>query len=40
VALAVFALSLGSGSMFSLRTHFTLTHNLFGRSFSTINPSF
>jgi len=40
VALAVFGLSLGTGGAFSLLTHLTLTHNLFGRSFSTINPSF
>ncbi|MBH8560011.1 acyltransferase family protein [Hymenobacter negativus] len=40
VALAVFGLSLGTGGTFSLLTHLTLTHNLFGRSFSTINPSF
>jgi len=40
VALAVFGLSLGTGGTFSVLTHLTLTHNLFGRSFSTINPSF
>lgn len=40
VAMVVFSLNLGTGGAFSLLTHLTLTHNLFGRSFSTINPSF
>ncbi|MBO2007783.1 acyltransferase family protein [Hymenobacter negativus] len=40
VALAVFGLSLGTGGAFSLLTHLTLTHNLFERSYTTINPSF
>lgn len=40
VAVVVFGLSLGTGGAFSLLTHLTLTHNLFGRSFSTINSSF
>lgn len=38
--MAVFSLSLGTGGVFSLLTHLTLTHNLFSRSFTTINPSF
>jgi peptidoglycan/LPS O-acetylase OafA/YrhL len=40
MAVVVFGLSLGTGGVFSLLTHLTLTHNLFGRSFTTINPSF
>jgi peptidoglycan/LPS O-acetylase OafA/YrhL len=40
VAVAVFGLSLGTGGVFSVLTHLTLTHNLFSRSIYTINPSF
>ncbi|MDO7845890.1 acyltransferase [Hymenobacter sp. M29] len=40
VAVAVFGLSLGTGGLLSLLTHITLTHNLFERTFFTINPSF
>nr|AGU10146.1 Acyltransferase family [uncultured organism] len=40
VAVLVFSLSLGTGGAFSLLTHLTLTHNLFDRTFTTINPSF
>ncbi|MDO7852005.1 acyltransferase family protein [Hymenobacter convexus] len=40
VAVAVFGLTLGTGGQWSLLTHLTLTHNLFERTFFTINPSF
>jgi peptidoglycan/LPS O-acetylase OafA/YrhL len=40
VALAGFALTVGSGGMRSLLTHLTLTHNFSDGTFATINPSF
>ncbi|RTQ53282.1 acyltransferase [Hymenobacter gummosus] len=40
VSLVVFSLSLGTGGLFSLLTHLTLTHNLFNPTLHSINGSY